>query len=87
MFCGISAVYFRVIISSGVFRLGVSGEARFLPDVQTIRRFGNFISKGGNLITLMFGFDFCVNRKIIGLWSVKRIWWMKLSLQINFELV
>ena len=42
-FFGISTVVFRVSNSGGVFRLKVSGSARFFPAVQTICRFGNFI--------------------------------------------
>ena len=41
-FGGISTVVFRVINSSGVFLLRVSGIARFFPAVQTICMFGNF---------------------------------------------
>ena len=37
--------FFRVIRSSGVFRLSVTGKARFLPVVQTICRFEIFIRK------------------------------------------
>ena len=36
MFLGISTVVFRVSNSGGVFRLKVSGNARFFPAVQTI---------------------------------------------------
>ena len=43
MFCGISTVVFRVSSSGGVFLLRVSGNARFLPAVQNICKFGNFI--------------------------------------------
>ena len=43
MFLGISTVVFRVSNSGGVFRLKVSGNARFFPAVQTICKFGNFI--------------------------------------------
>ena len=43
MFCGISTVVFRVSNSSGVFRINVSGNARFFPAVQSICKFGNFI--------------------------------------------
>ena len=35
--------WFRVINSSGVFSLSVSGKAWFLPAVQTIDTFANFI--------------------------------------------
>ena len=41
-FCGISTVVFVVNISSGVFRLSVSGNARFFPAVQTLCKFWNF---------------------------------------------
>ena len=43
IFFGISTVVFRVSNSGGVFRLNVSGKARFFPTVQTICKFGNFI--------------------------------------------
>ena len=43
IFLGISTVVFRVSYSGGVFRLNVSGNARFFPAVQTICKFGNFI--------------------------------------------
>ena len=36
-------LFFRVSNSGGVFRLKVSGNARFFPAVQTICKFGNFI--------------------------------------------
>ena len=36
-------VVFRVSNSGGVFRLNVSGNARFFLAVQTICKFGNFI--------------------------------------------
>ena len=49
IFCGFSMVVFRVISSAGLFRLRVSGKARFLPAVQTICRFGNFIRISYNL--------------------------------------
>ena len=42
-FLGISTVVLRVSNSGGVFRLKVSGNARFFPAVQTICKFGNFI--------------------------------------------
>ena len=42
IFLGISTVVFRVS-NGGVFRLNVSGNARFFPAVQTICKFGNFI--------------------------------------------
>ena len=43
MFCGISTKFFRVSSSGGVILLSVSGSARFLPAVHTVRKFGNFI--------------------------------------------
>ena len=39
LFCVISLVVFRVSSSRGVFRLSVSGKARFLPAVQAQARF------------------------------------------------
>ena len=72
IFCGISTVVFLINNSGGVFLLSVSGSARFFPVDQTIRRFGNFIKISRNILTIWFGFDFCVKRKIKGLWSVKR---------------
>ena len=72
IFCGVSTVVFLINNSGGVFLLSVSGNAKFFPVVQTICRFGKFIKISRNLLTIWFGFDFCVNRKIKGLWSVKR---------------
>ena len=43
IFCAISTVVFLVNSSSGVFRLSVSGNARFFPAVQIICKFGNFL--------------------------------------------
>ena len=43
MFFGISTVFFRLISSGSVFRLSVSGKARFLSAVHTMCKFGNFI--------------------------------------------
>ena len=43
MFCGILTAVFLVSNSGGVFRLSVSGKARFFPVVQTISKFGNLI--------------------------------------------
>ena len=43
MFCDFSTVVFHVIISSGACRLSVSGKTRFLPALQAICRFRNFI--------------------------------------------
>ena len=42
MFCYSSFVVFRVKSSGGVLKLSVSGKAKFLPSVQTVRRFGFF---------------------------------------------
>ena len=44
IFCAISqvTVVLRVISSGGVFSLGVSGKAKFLPAVQIISYFRNF---------------------------------------------
>ena len=47
LFCGISTVVFLVIISGGVFQLGVSGSARFFPAVQTFCKLENFIKITG----------------------------------------
>ena len=43
IFCSTSTVVFLVNNSGGVFRLSVSGNARFFPAVHIICRFGNFI--------------------------------------------
>ena len=43
IFCGTSTVVFLVNISGGVFLLRVLSSAKFLPAVQTIYKFGNFI--------------------------------------------
>ena len=51
---------FRLSTSAGVFQLCVSGKARFLPAVQTICRFGNFVKTSRNLYSLWFGLGFCL---------------------------
>ena len=43
VFYGICTVVFGVSISGGIFRLSVSGKARFFPAVQTVCSFVFFI--------------------------------------------
>ena len=58
LFCGISTIVVLVSNLGGVFRLRVSGSARFFPAVQTICKLKLFE---------IYKIFFCVNRKEIGL--------------------
>ena len=69
-FCGVSTVDFRVQHLVGVFRLRPSGKAMSGLCLLSKLFVGLKVTLKSVEIYFFYGLNFCVNRKIIGLWSV-----------------